>query len=232
MYQLNYINVNTLLYRTGAVNNYSTSQTRQTSLFFKAFLAGSPTYALPVGFIKFDVQNDLHKVYLNWATASEINNDYFTIERSPDAVNFTEINKMKGAGSSASTRYYYAEDTDPLDGMSYYRLKQTDFDGKYSYSEIIPILRTAPVYENMELESVSPNPFGTTVQIEFSLKESCNVDIIIMNNSGRIIDKACVFANPGNNKYRFFEKYDMSPGTYFVMIEKSDQRLTSRLVKE
>ncbi|NRA10572.1 MAG: hypothetical protein HRT57_01295 [Crocinitomicaceae bacterium] len=71
---------------------------------------------------KYDAVNT---VQLNWSTASEINNDLFTVERSKD-----------GAGNANSTLTYYDLDRNPLNGISYYRLKQTDFDGSISSSEI------------------------------------------------------------------------------------------------
>ncbi len=92
---------------------------------------------LPINLLNFDaVYNGSTAVNLNWSTATETNNDYFTIERTADLTNFTELNKVKGAGNSIETLYYNCKDVAPLNGVSYYRLKQTDYDGVSTYSNI------------------------------------------------------------------------------------------------
>jgi len=78
-------------------------------------------------------------VLLNWATGSEINNDYFTLERSRDAVDAEIIGFIDGAGNSSHTLHYQFIDHDPLPGISYYRLKQTDYDGSFEYSQWVAV---------------------------------------------------------------------------------------------
>ncbi len=76
---------------------------------------------------------------LEWETATEINNDYFNIERSKDGLVWYEIDHIDGARNSSQTNHYNTIDENTYLGISYYRLKQTDFDGLYSYSEIISV---------------------------------------------------------------------------------------------
>ncbi len=78
-------------------------------------------------------------VLINWQTASEINNDYFTVERSSDTKKWEEIEFVTGAGNSTLVLDYTIIDKNPLKGQSYYRLKQTDFDDIFSYSKIIAL---------------------------------------------------------------------------------------------
>lgn len=80
------------------------------------------------------------KSILKWTTFSENNNDYFTVERSIDSENWTQLGNVEGAGYSTSGIDYTYYDNHPLTGVNYYRLKQTDFDGKYQYFNIIPII--------------------------------------------------------------------------------------------
>jgi hypothetical protein len=91
---------------------------------------------LPITLSEFSVKKDKEKSLIQWTTISEINNDYFVVERSNDAENFHEISKVKGAGNSNTILNYQVKDYSPLSGTNYYRLKQVDFDGSYSYSEI------------------------------------------------------------------------------------------------
>ena len=96
--------------------------------------------ALPVKLISFDAKvNNENTVDLNWATASEIDNAYFEVERSSDAIDFSPIAKVDGAGNSTNTIQYHTTDNNPLNGMSYYRLKQVDFDGNFAYSDIVSV---------------------------------------------------------------------------------------------
>ena len=92
-------------------------------------------------------------VALSWATASERNNDYFTIERSTDGKQFEPYAYMAGAGNSSSVLRYSLTDSSPLEGISYYRLKQTDFDGSTTYSKI----QSVHFVEELEI-AIYPNP--------------------------------------------------------------------------
>jgi len=85
---------------------------------------------LPVGIEKFKCTPTKEGMFLNWSTISESNSSYFTLERSADANTFTSIGKVKAAGNSQSTKDYFFKDKDVLTGNHYYRLKQTDLDGK------------------------------------------------------------------------------------------------------
>lgn len=91
---------------------------------------------LPIELLSFDAVLIDEEVQLKWITSTEINNDYFTIERSLDAIAWEDITIVSGAGNSNRNIAYSGVDNEPLQGRSYYRLKQTDFDGKFSYFEL------------------------------------------------------------------------------------------------
>ncbi len=233
MYQLNYVNVNTLLYRTGAINNYSTSQTRQTSLYFKAFLSGSPIYALPINLVEFNARLNDKKVNIDWITASELKNDYFSVERSEDGISFESIVQIHGAGTSSIYHYYETTDEHPLEGQSYYRLKQTDYDGKYTFSNTRTVyMNSNPEKDGLKVKYVAPNPFGSDIEIEFSTIEKSNVEITLMSACGKIIDKAKIKVIEGKNRYRFYENHELNSGTYFVIVEQNENRITNKILKE
>jgi fibronectin-binding autotransporter adhesin len=100
---------------------------------------GYTEFPLPVELLYFRATFKEGVVELNWATAQEINNGYFTIERSADGQTFTEVLWVEGAGNSAEVKQYQTADTQPYSGISYYRLKQTDQDGKFSYSKVVAV---------------------------------------------------------------------------------------------
>jgi hypothetical protein len=98
-------------------------------------------------------------VALQWTTLTELNNDYFTLERSADGIVWEVLKTVAGAGNSQEALTYYEEDSYPLKGISYYRLKQTDVDGQYSYStiravEITPQNKPLLVYPNPTVDKV------------------------------------------------------------------------------
>ena len=82
---------------------------------------------------------DDNKVELRWQTASETNNDYFTILRSFDGINFEEIGIVMGAGTTTEFHNYEYYDTDEKEGVVYYKLRQTDFDGNTTESKVIAV---------------------------------------------------------------------------------------------
>ena len=93
-----------------------------------------PIGPLPVELLSFTAIRRNDNVQLKWQTASETNNDFFNIERSEDGRHWQTLGKMDGAGNSSETLAYTWTDQSPLRGLSYYRLKQVDFDGRYAYS--------------------------------------------------------------------------------------------------
>ena len=94
---------------------------------------------LPIELLWFDARPDGSEVRLDWATASERDNDYFTIERSANGQEFEEVTRVDGAGNSVSTLTYLDYDRWPLPGTSFYRLRQTDLDGATSVSNMVPV---------------------------------------------------------------------------------------------
>ncbi len=93
--------------------------------------------ALPVDLISFNAKEQSASIVLNWQTASELNNDYFAIERSSNGRDFTEIAKQEGIGTSSEINNYAFEDINPEKGINYYRLRQVDFDGTTYYSHLV-----------------------------------------------------------------------------------------------
>lgn len=118
--------------------------------------------ALPVTLTNFTAAAEGKKVKIKWATASENNNDYFTIQRSVKQNEWTDLEKIKGAGNSSIAKEYESYDKFPIAGISYYRIKQTDLDGKFTFSSISAV-NVEPGSENI---SVFPSPnTGNSIKI-------------------------------------------------------------------
>jgi hypothetical protein len=116
---------------------------------------------LPIELVSFEATPRNDAVELDWTTASERDNDHFTIERSADGVAFTDLQQVGAVGNSTGMQRYTATDIDPMNGVSYYRLRQTDFDGTRSWSPVVAI-RMDPANSL----SVFPNPATTSIRID------------------------------------------------------------------
>ena len=136
--------------------------------------------ALPVELIYFAGKVQENKVAIKWSTASETNNDYFMVEREKGLGNgdWEAIGKVKGEGNSTSIINYSIADEHPYNGINYYRLKQTDFDGKFTYSNTISITTN----NEQQIITISPNPFSTTATIII------NSELKIQNTELKIYD--------------------------------------------
>jgi hypothetical protein len=111
---------------------------------------------LPISLLYFNAKPDNGQVDLNWATSTESNNDYFTIEKSGDGIVFEfvqNINTKALNGNSSTPLTYMAKDVKPDAGITYYRLKQTDLDGNFKYSAVVPV-----TFDKQKGLSVYPNP--------------------------------------------------------------------------
>ncbi len=137
---------------------------------------------LPVELLSFTaVPVDNSKIKLNWVTATEINNDYFTVERSADANNWQSVTQVDGNGNTNTTIAYEAWDFTPYNGISYYRLKQTDFDGQFSYSSTVAVNLAASNGIIISLNS------ATNELVVWSQGFSDQAEITVYNTLGEII---------------------------------------------
>ncbi len=158
-------------------------------------------------------ENDMR---LEWTTASETNNYGFEIQRSTDGVKFKKIGFVKGNGTTSNINHYSFVDEDLNSGLYYYRLKQIDFDGTYSYSEIIKAEVKAP--DSYGLGQNYPNPFNPVTTIPFRIKEAGKVKIKVFNILGQevatIVNKVM---QPGYYK-ETFNASDLASGMYFYVM--------------
>jgi len=151
---------------------------------FSDFTGAGLTQPLPVSLLFFEaLANDNH-VKTRWATASETNNDYFTVERSADAIDFQPVGIVDGSGQSNALIQYAFTDAEPLPGLSYYRLKQTDFDGSATYSEIKPVRFT----EDPASPSLQFTHLNTNGMLTFAFSKGVAVErLSIFDSSGRMV---------------------------------------------
>lgn len=190
--------------------------------------------SLPIKLIYFTAKPDGDAVNLEWATAAEVNNNFFTIERSVDGEHFEALLTKQGAGNSTENLYYSAVDEHPMEGYSYYRLKQTDFDGHYTYSDIETVKNGDAADEGMnklEIKSIAPNPFTDSFKLSFMIKSAVLVDFSLMNSSGQFVAQDKIQTEEGINTYEFIDKFNLKKGIYFITLSYNDQKITQKVIK-
>lgn len=192
-------------------------------IYNTAWTLSSVSSPLPVELLYFDASKKENSVELNWSTATEINNQLFVLERSSNGKDFYPIGKVEGAGNSTQQLNYHYSDLSPLKGISYYRIKQIDFDGKFSYSQ------TAAVNFNGDSKQFTVFPNPATSQLYIAKYDLSNSEIIISDMTGRILKSEKVSAS--NQDLYPIGIEDLLSGVYSIEIVSYNKRETTRFVK-
>lgn len=168
------------------------------------------------------------KVQLEWTTASEQNNDYFTIERSLDGQNWHSLLNVKGAGYSTQALKYTAVDEHPFSGLSYYRLRQTDFDGQFQYSQVVSV--KIEDKQNFVGEFYpNPSPSGL-VYLNYESAIERQLHISIFDASGKLLKRLSQSAPAGSTVLEV-DSSDKGNGIYLVKIEDGEKTIIRKLVR-
>jgi hypothetical protein len=188
------------------------------------FTIGNTNLALPlpIQLIVFEAIAQQAEVKLKWSTASEINNHFFTIQRSKDAESWQDVTAVKGSGTRNFRTDYETTDGLPFNGVSYYRLKQTDFDKQYSYS---PVRR---VELNTEFQlKVYPNPSSGTFTVSTGFEIGLD-NIRLINSVGQTIP----IQLQGDQRSTTLTSQSVAPGIYILQVSKGFWRQSVRVVIE
>lgn len=162
-------------------------------------------------------------VALRWTTAREIDNDFFTIERSTDGESFIEIQRIPGAGNSDAVISYGTSDNTPLHGISYYRLKQTDFDGTFTYSKVVSVRVNLSLASRL---SVYPNP-NSSSRFFLNMKSEEVKSLAIYDLSGRL-QEFCTNFELTSQGLQPVSDTQLSKGSYLVKVLFADGQTAVR----
>lgn len=186
------------------------------------------THPLPIQLINFDAKFNANKqVDVVWSTATETNNDYFTVERSTDGLNFELLETVKGAGTSSSLLKYAIVDYNPFSGTSYYRLKQTDFDGKFSYSNIVSVKPISDIAD-FTLFTIYPNP--ATADDYFTLyfskvSQPKNILVVVTDIHGKVLVSKVTIIEEGDPQVVAIDPSGKLPAGVYVISATSDDSI-------
>ncbi len=181
---------------------------------------------LPIELISFTGENHQDRNELRWITASEINNDYFEIEKSSNGYTFENIGIVKSKGFSDHILKYEFTDESPLTGLNYYRLKQVDVNGEFTYSKTIVIKAST----NLAI-SVTPNPFINFITIEFRSAIPSNTTILIYDAMGKLIKKLELLQLQPEVHSLNIDLSGFNKGIYFCKIVSNENILVKKILK-
>lgn len=182
---------------------------------------------LPIELLIFDSKLVENGVKLFWSTASEVNNDFFTLEKSTDGFDFHEIGFVRGSGNTTELKNYSFIDDNPSQGLSFYRLKQTDYDGVFTYSDIIPVKFTF----NDKLFTVQPNPAKEKTEISYFSNGVNSSNIKFTDMQGRTRKEIERDDKEGLNKFNV-DISNFAKGMYFITLDNGTDHLKIRFIKD
>ncbi len=221
-----YFGASTLNYTWSAgkygANNLQTVGPSGTNLF--AVMGHNPctgAVVMPVSLIAFTAEMMNETVVLNWTTVVETNNKKFIIERSQNLSNWVAIGEVAGNGNTTALVNYSFTDNAPLNGLTYYRLKQVDNNGTYSNSNVVVIEQTKG-----QLVNIGPNPFDEALTITTNIKGS--LDISIHDVLGRLLYQAKQKVEDG----KLLLHPELASGAYVITIQTDAFVEQQRIIKK
>jgi hypothetical protein len=205
-----------------AFSNFATVWNHTGSGF--ATLQGLFDSVLPVDLTRFEGQGKDQQVELSWTTASELNNDFFEVQRSSDGRIFEPIGKVDGNGTRSTPLDYAFTDRAPKAGVNYYRLRQVDFDGAFEYSNVIAV----EVKDKGGEIGLFPNPASEMVEVRLPLSWSDGqAEVRIRDVAGRVVRHFPMQAVEGPVS---FTLSGLTGGYYTVEAFNGAEMLSSRLM--
>jgi hypothetical protein len=184
--------------------------------------------SLPVTFIDFSGRVAEGKAFLQWSTSEEFNNHSFDIEKSTSGTSFSKIgNVSANRGTGGTIKKYNFTDDHLAGNINFYRLKQVDTDGKFSYSKVIT-LRTELSDNSVK---IFPSPFKNNINISVNALTNEKLDVHIIDQSGRTVKQYSMQVSPGINSFNISNLSDLTPGTYVIRLKGKTTYYQHKLVK-
>ncbi len=183
------------------------------------------TTPLPIELVSFTALKDKDKIALKWITASEINNDFFTVEKSSDGINYTIVQNIDGSGTTPVSHTYLTFDYSPTNGLAYYRLKQTDFDGHSTFSGLVYV----DFYGNQKPFSfvAFPNPSdGNSIKLSIESEQAETVILSVCDVVGKeYFSKTILTEENGNSLLNINFMGYLTSGIYSITAKSKDGKL-------
>jgi hypothetical protein len=176
---------------------------------------------LPIELLSFNALLRDPGVLIHWTTLTEINNDYFIVEKSRNGTAFEPVGNIKGAGNSVAAINYEMYDRNPFAGVNYYKLKQVDYNGAYTYSDIVAVRVTKGDNEI----SIYPNPANEEINIVFSNSYEGIIEITAEDAIGQTVKHWKEKVNIGMNTIGI-NILSLPEGVYYLKLMKPEDDST------
>ena len=219
------VRVDMLRYRTG--DKLVAAATHGRGLFTSVIF--DPSTPLPVTLTSLTAAREAKVAQLKWQTASEQNALRFEVERSANAVDFQRVGRVAAVGNSTSPQSYTFVDPSAGPDISYYRLKQVDSNGDFTFSPAV-VLAALPATPGALLTSVYPNPFSTELNLELAQAPAGSIALTLVDAQGRRVWSANPVAN--SRQLRVALPAALARGTYLLTVKANGQQATRRVMKE
>jgi len=195
--------------------------------FSELWLQGETFSPLPVELTSFKAECG-NIVKIQWSTASESNSDYFEIEKSRDGYSWMNVGTLEAAGSSSQSIDYSLIDEQLFGGVSYYRLKQYDVNGDSEEYGPLSVVCDG----EKDFVSVYPNPSNDVFTVEInSSKDICDLQINLLDYTGRIVKQRPVQVSSGTNQFQFNISH-FANGVYLLQFDGMDKIAPVKIIKE
>lgn len=185
---------------------------------FSVFGVAQSTTPLPIELIDFAGYRIKESNILTWTTASELNSDYFLVEKSRNGFDFTTMEKVNAQGNSTSPIDYNATDDEPFSGITYYRLNFFDKDGTNEFSKTIAI--SSEVDNELTVNSIFPNPGKETLNMDYSVSHKTDLTLSLIDASGRVLKTKSITVN-GNGTFTM-KTNEVKAGIYMFVVTDND----------
>jgi autotransporter-associated beta strand protein len=183
--------------------------------------------SLPIELTDFSTKAKKESVIINWTTATETNNDYFTLEQSTDGEQWNIIYTCQGAGTTTKQHVYSYIDNSPSNGINYYRLKQTDKDGQSTYSSIESVRFSSDAISMVIYPIPAP---AEEIHLLFSSMKVGTASLIISDVTGRQMCKGDIEVSNNPIRIKLSEICTLTPGTYFVTMTNNDLIVRKKII--
>jgi hypothetical protein len=198
---------------------------------FGPFTLGSSSLQnpLPIGLLDFQATAVTDHVDLDWQTASESDNAYFTVEKTRDGNSYEWVATVTGADVSTQVLHYTAVDKKPYAGVSYYRLTQTDFDGAKKYSDLRSVKFAQETTAKELAFDIYPNPNeGDWIRLRLGTGFSQQSQVEITDFTGKRNHAELIAVGKSGEIYVIDPAQPLQPGVYTVTVTSADQKLSQR----
>ncbi|MFH1196964.1 MAG: FISUMP domain-containing protein [bacterium] len=185
-------------------------------------------FIVPVELENFRIEINGNGINLKWTTATETNNRGFEIERSNDSQDFYKIGFVNGAGTTTEKNTYLFCDENPNNGISYYRLKQIDYDGSFEYSKTIEVNFEKQL--DFSLSQNYPNPFNPSTKIKYSIPEKCFISLKIFDVLGNEIQTLANEKKEAGNYEIEFDGSEFPSGVYFIKLNANQNNMFKKML--